>query len=65
MVGTTSLCPSYSLVNGVFWEFWGLQLAPGRVVHGASWPGARPQATPAALRPDLTTHWPTPTRRLT
>ncbi len=43
MVGATGLCPSYSLVTGVFWGFWGLQLAPRRVVHGASWPGGRPQ----------------------
>jgi len=42
----------------------GPQVAPGRVVHRASWP-ARPQAALAAPRPDLTVHWRTPRRRLT
>jgi hypothetical protein len=51
MVGTTSVCCSYSLVAGVFLGFRGLQPARRRVVHGASWPFGR-RSTPAAFRPD-------------
>jgi hypothetical protein len=36
MVGATGLCPSYSLVTGVFWRFWSWTLSVRLDAQGGS-----------------------------